>query len=84
MPKETIQKVDDFFKRGDISRCILSPASVSKKTYALRRYMEKTLKDAYKQFVEETKIEISFSKFAKCWPKEINRGDIYQTEHLLL
>ncbi|KAL3861011.1 hypothetical protein ACJMK2_007104 [Sinanodonta woodiana] len=71
MPKETIQKVVDFFKRGDISRCDPSPASVSKKTHAPRRYMEKTLKDAYKQFVEETKIEISFSKFAKCRPKEI-------------
>lgn len=66
---ETATKVVDYYKRGDVSRCDPSPASVSAKTHQPKRFMEKTLKEAHKAFVEEENIKISFSQFAKLRPK---------------
>ena len=70
LSQEEKQEVVNFYKRGDVSKCNPSPAAVSKKTNLPKRYMEKTIREAHKEFMSENDVQISFSHFAKLRPRD--------------
>ena len=69
---QTVENIEKFYKRGDISRLLPDKNFVGKKSLQSRHVMERSLKNAFSKFMEENpETNISFSKFVKLRPRNI-------------
>ncbi|KAK6970606.1 hypothetical protein BgiMline_026285 [Biomphalaria glabrata] len=67
--QNALEKIHNFYSREDVSRTDPSQSSVSARTGKPKRFMQKTLKEAYTQLsTHAPTLKVSFSKFAKLKP----------------
>uniref|UniRef100_A0A2C9L8U7 Uncharacterized protein n=1 Tax=Biomphalaria glabrata TaxID=6526 RepID=A0A2C9L8U7_BIOGL len=67
--QNALETIHNFYSREDVSRTDPSQSSVSARTGKPKRFMQKTLKEAYTQLsTHAPTLKVSFSKFAKLKP----------------
>ena len=88
----TVEKVNFFYKRPDVSITLGGVRSVAKDG-SIRRYLQQTIKDTYQRFrTEEPENNLSFSHFAKllltwgynqlrCFPLSKTREKLWSGSH---
>ena len=72
LEQDTVRKAEQFYMRSDVSRENNDKRNMSRKSLKSTKFLEMTVKTAYKQFrTEHPENDISYDKFAKLRPSNV-------------